>query len=1043
MSPMTPMTDEDLLLDYARTRRPGALAALTERHWAHAYRLSLRTLGDAARAEDVAQEAFVHLVRHARRFEAGRPFLPWFRTLVMNAVRNEMRSKKTRERHEERFAKERPREERPLGEERLAAGEVLERLTSLPLDVRYPLVLHYFEGCSHEEVAATLGCPKGTASSRIRRGLEQLREALAGAGAVASVLPVGEVEAALGRAAAEKPAVPPAPGVALLEAAALAGAASVLPLALALKVATALVVVAAVSILTVATLRTDPERAVASAPPPGAVTSTTGTEASAPSAEVADPAGPSSLLRGESRDTASAAKAVRVLVVDASKRGVPGALVRVRKAVDMAVDAREERPLALRDAAARLDDGAKALAETTTDARGEARLDPAKLGAGRVVVVARRGVDEARSAPLDAASLGETTLVLRSPAAPAPGRGSIVGTILLGASPVCSRTVAVNLTMDVTRDGETTMHSVDGVVTTDERGQFAIHDLLPAEYAVSVEIPAWRAVSYRDHALVEEGHATSLRLAFEREPSPTVFRGRVVAAPGTTLPEGVFVTAHTPSGNGDRARVAELEGAGRGFRGTSRELGAHSVCVFALGRGAVSAPFVVGREPEVDLGDVAFGRGATVTGRLLGTEGRPLEGALVVLGDDRLAGLGQSDADGRFRIEGVARGRFTVGVADAASFHEALFTPYVVLRRQLAPCGAATVPEEGEVSLGDLVPSKPALAGRVVGPDGRARKGAGVTLRLPRGSRTIFTDGSGRFSFATLEPGAYTLHARQGELVSASLLPVEVAAVGVEVELPLVEGGKILGAVLGPRERLADLTVSVQRTVESGGGFGDSTSVGAKGRYELAGLLPGRYTVSVGSTVSKEVEVACGRTETCDLPLRDDVGSVIVRVRGVPERLGAARRYATAKRDGVLVARDSGQSEVSLREIPAGTVTVELLFIERGLDELGVTFSFVRERVLVSANEATAVELSWPDPAKGGKVEGKVKLAPSQKAWITARAAELSATVRASADGSFVLDGLPAGSYDLSVRREGVPEASSPTKVSIVEGKTATAGELP
>jgi hypothetical protein len=39
---------------------------------------------DSAAAEDVAQDAFVALARGASSFERGRPFGPWFRTLVLN-----------------------------------------------------------------------------------------------------------------------------------------------------------------------------------------------------------------------------------------------------------------------------------------------------------------------------------------------------------------------------------------------------------------------------------------------------------------------------------------------------------------------------------------------------------------------------------------------------------------------------------------------------------------------------------------------------------------------------------------------------------------------------------------------------------------------------------------------------------------------------------------------------------------------------------------------------------------------------------------------
>src|SRR5439155_12140739 len=48
------------------------------------------------------------------------------------------------------------------------------------------VILHFYEGKRHDEVAAALGCPKGTAASRIRRGLERLRESLAGAGYAAA-----------------------------------------------------------------------------------------------------------------------------------------------------------------------------------------------------------------------------------------------------------------------------------------------------------------------------------------------------------------------------------------------------------------------------------------------------------------------------------------------------------------------------------------------------------------------------------------------------------------------------------------------------------------------------------------------------------------------------------------------------------------------------------------------------------------------------------------------------------------------------------------
>lgn len=177
--------DETLLAEYASSGDREALGELVSRHWARAYSISFGVLGDGASAEDTAQEAFVALIRGARRFERGRPFGPWFRTLVLNAARDAAAARKVRRRYEGSVAERRSGETAlPQGEKAAIAAEIAsvvgERVMQLPSDVRLPLVLHYFSGCSFEEVATIVGCPRSTAQSRIRRGLERLRDSFAG-----------------------------------------------------------------------------------------------------------------------------------------------------------------------------------------------------------------------------------------------------------------------------------------------------------------------------------------------------------------------------------------------------------------------------------------------------------------------------------------------------------------------------------------------------------------------------------------------------------------------------------------------------------------------------------------------------------------------------------------------------------------------------------------------------------------------------------------------------------------------------------------------
>jgi RNA polymerase sigma-70 factor (ECF subfamily) len=56
--------------------------------------------------------------------------------------------------------------------------EVLRALNELPREQRDALMLAFFEGLSHSELAARLGQPLGTVKSRVRVGLLRLREIL-------------------------------------------------------------------------------------------------------------------------------------------------------------------------------------------------------------------------------------------------------------------------------------------------------------------------------------------------------------------------------------------------------------------------------------------------------------------------------------------------------------------------------------------------------------------------------------------------------------------------------------------------------------------------------------------------------------------------------------------------------------------------------------------------------------------------------------------------------------------------------------------------
>ncbi len=212
--PVTAPTDDaELVRAYAATGSEAAFEELLSRHWADSFRIARRIVGDPATAEDVCQQAFIDLARGgAARFDASRAFAPWFRAFVVHRARTAIRSRKRRTHHEDRAAERRPDVDRTAPGGRLASRELAELVHTLPDEVRVPIVLHYWEGLTHREIAATLDCPTGTAASRIRRGMEQLRERLGKAGfAGLAAAPMAKLSEALRDGAPEPGAAPPVP----------------------------------------------------------------------------------------------------------------------------------------------------------------------------------------------------------------------------------------------------------------------------------------------------------------------------------------------------------------------------------------------------------------------------------------------------------------------------------------------------------------------------------------------------------------------------------------------------------------------------------------------------------------------------------------------------------------------------------------------------------------------------------------------------------------------------------------------------------------
>jgi RNA polymerase sigma factor (sigma-70 family) len=151
-----------------------------EQHQDLAFRTAYLICGNAADAEDAAQEAFVKAYYHLARFRSGAPFRPWLLTIVANEARNRRRAGARRAGLALRAGAVQSTDADLSPEATVLAQEeralLLAALDRLRPEEGLAVACRYFLDLSEAEMAATLGCAPGTVKSRLSRALGHLRQ---------------------------------------------------------------------------------------------------------------------------------------------------------------------------------------------------------------------------------------------------------------------------------------------------------------------------------------------------------------------------------------------------------------------------------------------------------------------------------------------------------------------------------------------------------------------------------------------------------------------------------------------------------------------------------------------------------------------------------------------------------------------------------------------------------------------------------------------------------------------------------------------------
>jgi RNA polymerase sigma-70 factor (ECF subfamily) len=698
-----------------------AEALLAHAEWVR--HLARGILHDADAADDVAQETWLAALRAGPG--PGRPLSSWLGRVARNFALRRVRDDARRRAHENSSP---PGEQEPsaasLQERAELHRELVDAVLALDEPYRATILLRFFEGLAPRQIAGRDGIPVRTVQTRLARALAQLRERLdARSGRDRSTW-----MAALA-AFVERPSV-----------AGTATTATALTTVLKLAIVGLLLTVLVSAILSVARSRHG-ARASGERDPVSLSSSS-------------DPAGGSSVLDASSpeqgRSGASASSTIseaspnldaehelRGRVTDSAGRPLPGARVELRRSDARGFD------LMSSDAAMAEDVLLRTLA---SDDRGEFRT---KVPLGRPFDLVASDPGFARRTLRDRKA-GEDVVIVLTKGSVLHGRVThqVDGSACPGA---------------VVRASEGVLHSPDTLLLTvhaDGAGEYRFDDLVPGDYEV--------CASSRDG---DELRGCLVRLR-EGEPAR---RDLVLGACGVVT--GVVTDATTKAAI-EGAEVAVAIGGGSPTRTDSA--GRYEIRVPpAYGQIRASKPGYASADAYVTVSvgepvDVLFElrQGRSASGRILGPDGRPIAGALVLT--RTIPGQPQHHSQRSFtRTE--TDGRFRFADLDPTARHT------LFVRKD----GCATaiyefpIPEAdvSSIELGDLTLPRPAtLRGRVVDESGAPVPESMLHLRgtnadamrlagrdedpsdAVRHSRWTRSDERGRFAFADLAPGNYTVN---------------------------------------------------------------------------------------------------------------------------------------------------------------------------------------------------------------------------------------------------------------------------------------------
>jgi hypothetical protein len=405
--------------------------------------------------------------------------------------------------------------------------------------------------------------------------------------------------------------------------------------------------------------------------------------------------------------------------------------------------------------------------------------------------------------------------------------------------------------------------------------------------------------------------------------------GVVLGSDGTTLQEGVQVRLVSLTRGIVSQVVTGTDGA---FRFDTLPLSDSPYTLDAMRDGRLKArvPGLILSSAGQVLGqNVQFAAAGMVRGVVRLGDGSVMADAKVTvqsLAGQRFSFSAQTDAQGRYAVDGVPVGAFSITAAGTGG-------------ESASSGGSLTA--DGQVVDIDLQLASNGLVGTVYLRDGTTPVGAGVTVQMNPGNRSAQTNAAGQFGFTLTQPNSYTIEANDGQgnrgrtsLVVTAIDPEHPAS----VKVVFLAQGSVFGTVRDPSGASQP---GVAVTLNSASLFGgtQSTTADASGRYSFSGVFAGDLTVGARNSATALSGYASARITADGQAVQADIslaatGTVsgrVFRSNGSTPVGGvqlSLRLNDSASAAATTVSDASGN--YSFASVPVGEFTVEATDLATG-----------------------------------------------------------------------------------------------------------------